>query len=81
MSNKLMLSIGFGNFVVKGEVRAIIQPNSAPVRRFIKQKFNDGKVIDATMGKKLRAVVILSSDHIVLSGISVSSLITRSEDG
>ena len=79
MSNKLMLSIGFGNFVVMNEVRAIIQPNSAPIKRFIKQKFNDGKVIDATMGKKLRAVVVLSSDHVVLSGISVSSLISRSE--
>ena len=80
MSNKLMLNVGFGNFVVKSALSAIIQPNSAPIKRFVKQKLHDNKVIDATMGKKLRAVVVLSSDYVVLCGISVSSLIARAED-
>lgn len=80
MSNKVMLNIGFGNAVVKSDITAVIQPNSAPVKRFVKQKLEQGVVIDATMGKKLRAVIVLSSGYVVLSAISVTSLILRIED-
>ena len=80
MSNKVMLNIGFGNSVVKGDITAIIQPNSAPIKRFVKQNREQGVVIDATMGKKLRAVIVLSSGYVVLSAISVTSLISRIED-
>ena len=79
MSNKLLLNIGFGNAVVKSEVTAIIQPNSAPIKRFVRQKKDEGQLIDSTMGKKLRAVVVLKSGYIVLSAITVSSLMTRLE--
>lgn len=78
-SYKVMLNIGFGNAVVRDDVTAVIQPNSAPVKRFIKQKVQEGFLIDATMGKKLRAVVVLNSGFIVLSAITVSSLISRIE--
>ena len=80
MSNKVMLNIGFGNAVVKSDITAVIQPNSAPIKRFVKQKQEQGVVIDATMGKKLRAVIVLSSGYVVLSAISVTSLISRIED-
>lgn len=80
MSNRITLNIGFGNVVVKDDLRALIQPNSAPVKRFIRQKDQEGKLIDATMGKKMRAVVILGSGYVILSAISVSALITRIED-
>ncbi len=79
MSSKLLLNIGFGNAVVKGEVAAIVQPNSAPIRRFVKQKKEEGLLIDSTMGKKLRAVIVLKSGYAVLSAITVSSLMTRLE--
>lgn len=80
MSNKIILNIGFGNSVEKSDIKAIIQPNSAPIKRFIKQKHQQGSVIDATMGKKLRAVLALGSGYIVLSAISASSLVSRIED-
>ncbi|UCH97074.1 MAG: DUF370 domain-containing protein [Candidatus Aminicenantes bacterium] len=80
MSNKLTLNIGFGNSVVRGDITAVVQPNSAPIKRFVKQKQEDGGVIDATMGKKLRAVIVLKSGYVVLSAISVTSLISRIED-
>jgi regulator of extracellular matrix RemA (YlzA/DUF370 family) len=80
MSNKITLNIGFGNAVEKKDIKAIVQPNSAPIKRFIKQKQDQGLVIDATMGKKLRAVIALGSGYVVLSAISVSSLISRIED-
>ena len=80
MSNKLMLNIGFGNSVVKSDISTVVQPNSAPIKRFIKQKQELGVLIDATMGKRLRAVVALRSGYVVLSAISASSLVSRIED-
>lgn len=80
MSNKIILNIGFGNAVERNDIKAIVQPNSAPVKRFIKQKQEQGLLIDATMGKRLRAVIALGSGYIVLSAISVASLILRIED-
>jgi regulator of extracellular matrix RemA (YlzA/DUF370 family) len=80
MSNKLLLNTGFGNSVVKSEVVAIVQPNSAPIKRFIRKKNEDGEIIDSTMGKKLRAVVVLSSGFVVLSAISASVIQLRFEE-
>lgn len=79
MSSKVTLNIGFGNSVVRTDITAIVQPNSAPVKRFVKQRLEEGSVVDATMGKKMRAVIVLKSGFIVLSAISVSSLVSRIE--
>lgn len=79
MSNKIMLNIGFGNAVERKDIRVLVQPNSAPVKRFIKQKQEQGLLADATMGKKLRAVIVLGCGYVVLSAISVASLISRIE--
>lgn len=80
MSSKIMLNIGFGNTVERKDVKVIVQPNSAPIKRFIKQKKEQGLLVDATMGKKLRAVIVLGCGYTVLSAISVASLILRIED-
>ncbi len=78
--NKTLLNIGFGNSVTKSEVTAIVQPNSAPIKRFIKKKKEDCMLIDSTMGKKLRAVIVLSSGFIVLSAISAVVVQARFEE-
>ena len=78
--NKPLLNIGFGNSVTKSEVTAIVQPNSAPIKRFIKRKNEDTMVIDSTMGKKLRAVIVLSSGFVVLSAISAVVIQARFEE-
>lgn len=80
MSNKITLNIGFGNTVIRDEVAAVIQPNSAPVKRFIKKRSEEDRVVDATMGKKLRAVILLKSDYVVLSAISVNAIVMRLEE-
>ena len=80
MSNKFFLNIGFGNSVVVGDITAIVQPNSAPIKRYVRRKVEEGFCVDATMGKKLRAVLVLKSGSIVLSSISVISLIARIDD-
>lgn len=80
MSNRILLNIGFGNTVTLSRVLAIIQPGSAPVKRFIREKRDDGSLIDATMGKKMRAVVVTRDGPVILSAISVASLTTRMEE-
>ena len=80
MSSKIVLNIGFGNSVAREDIKVMVQPNSAPIKRFIKQKQTQGMVVDATMGKRLRAVLVLGSGFVVLSAISVSSLVSRIED-
>jgi regulator of extracellular matrix RemA (YlzA/DUF370 family) len=80
MSNKLTVNIGFGNSVIKSDITAVVQPHSAPIKRFIKRKQEEGAVIDATMGKKMRAVLALRSGYVVLSAISVASLLSRIEN-
>ena len=80
MSSKIILNIGFGNSVAKEDIKVMVQPHSAPIKRFIKQKQEQGMVVDATMGKRLRAVLVLGSGFIVLSAISVTSLVSRIED-
>lgn len=79
-SKKVLLNIGFGNAVDKKDVKALIYPNSAPIKRFLKRKEDEGVLVDATMGKKVRTVIVLGSGFVVLSAISVSSLIMRIED-
>jgi len=80
MLSKILLNVGFGNSVVRDEIVAIIQPNSAPIKKFVKQKKEEGMVIDATMGKKLKAVIILKSGYVLLSAISQNALVSRIED-
>lgn len=79
MSSKITVNIGFGNSVIKSDISAVLQPNSAPVKRFIKRKQEEGVLLDATMGKKLRAVIVLRSGFIVLSAISSTALVSRIE--
>ena len=80
MSNKILLNIGFGNSVIINKILSIIQPNSAPVKRFIKKKESGSLLIDATMGKKVRSVIILVEGIVVLSAISVQALTARLEN-
>jgi regulator of extracellular matrix RemA (YlzA/DUF370 family) len=79
-SRRVFVNIGFGNSVERAEIKALIHPQSAPIKRFIKQKQEAGLLVDATMGKKLRCVLILASGFILLSAISVTALASRMED-
>ena len=80
MSNKILLNIGFGNSVIVSKIVSIIQPNSAPVKRFVKKKESENLLIDATMGKKVRSVLVLADSITVLSAISVQALTSRLEN-
>lgn len=64
-----MVNIGFGNIISSNRIIAIISPESAPIKRVIQNGRDDGKLIDATYGRKTRAVIIMDSGHIILSAI------------
>ena len=62
-----LVNIGFGNMVAASRLVAIVSPESAPVRRLVQDARETGRVIDATYGRRTRAVIIMDSDHVVLS--------------
>ncbi len=76
MANKLV-NIGFGNVVVATRIIAIITPTSAPMKRLKEEARQHGKLIDATQGRKTRALIITDSDHVILSAVQPSTVSQR----
>ena len=64
-----LINIGFGNMVSASRVIAIVSPESAPIKRIIQDVRDRGQLIDATYGRRTRAVVIMDSGHVILSAI------------
>ena len=69
MSGSRLIHVGFGNIVNAEKIIAIVSPDSAPVRRLVSQAKNDGRTIDATQGRKTKAVLVMENDRIVLSAL------------
>lgn len=72
-----LLNIGFGNTVVAERVVAIVSPNSAPMKRLKDEAKNDKRLIDATHGRRTRSIVIMDSNHVVLSAIQAETVSQR----
>ena len=72
-----LINIGFGNMVSAGRVVAVVSPDSAPVKRLVKEARERGMLIDATYSRKTASVFIMDSDHVVLSAIAADKLIAR----
>lgn len=64
-----LINIGFGNLVSANRVISIVSPESAPVKRIISVARDNNKLVDATYGRRTRAVIITDSDHVVLSAV------------
>ena len=71
------INIGFGNVVMANRIIAVISPESAPVKRMIQEAKDSGSIIDATYGRRTRAVIIMDSDHIVLSAVAPETVGSR----
>lgn len=72
-----MINIGFGNIVSANRIIAIVSPESAPIKRIIQEARENGRLIDATYGRRTRAVVITDSDHIILSAVQPETVAHR----
>lgn len=72
-----LVNIGFGNFVNSNRVISILSPDSAPMKRLKEEAKNQKKLIDATYGRRTRAIIITDSDHIILSSIQSETIAQR----
>ena len=75
--SKLLLNIGFGNTVVADRVVSIVGPNSSPMKRLKDEARNEKRLIDATHGRRTRSIIIMDSNHIVLSAIQAETISQR----
>ncbi len=76
--NKLV-HIGFGNVVVASRIIAIVHPDSSPVKRLKDEARERGQLVDATQGRKTRAVILTDSNHVILSAIQPETIANRFE--
>ena len=72
-----LINIGFGNLVSAQRLLAVVSPDSAPIKRLIQEARDRGMLIDATYGRKTASVLIMDSDHVVLSALSTEKLAPR----
>ena len=72
-----LLNIGFGNMVSAERLIAVVSPDSAPIKRLIQESRERGMLIDASYGRSTRAVLIMDSDHVVLSALQPETVANR----
>lgn len=72
-----LINIGFGNMVSANRLVAIVSPESAPIKRIVQDARENGSLIDATYGRRTRAVIVTDSDHIILSAVQPETVANR----
>ncbi len=75
-----LVNIGFGNMVSGSRIVAIVSPESAPIKRIIQEARDRGTLVDATYGRRTRAVIITDSDHVILSAVQPETVANRALD-
>ncbi|HPJ22715.1 MAG TPA: DUF370 domain-containing protein [Clostridia bacterium] len=75
-----LINIGFGNMVSTSRIISIISPESAPIKRMIQEARDKGSLIDATYGRRTRAVIVTDSGHVVLSALQPETVGHRLDD-
>ena len=77
--NIKFINIGFGNFVSSNRVISILRPDSAPIKRLVQEARDKGLLIDATCGRRTRAIIITDSDNVLLTAIQPETVASRLE--
>ncbi len=72
-----LINIGFGNSIVSERVIAIVSPASAPMKRLKDEARDSGRLVDATQGRRTRSIIIMDSNHVVLSAIQAETIAQR----
>ena len=83
MPRERLINIGFGNYVLAGRVVGIVSPASLPMKRLREDARAEGRLIDATQGRKTRSILVTDSNHVILSSIQPETISQRfaQEDG
>ena len=71
------INVGFGNVVASNKVVSVVSPESAPIKRLVQESKEEGTLIDATYGRRTRAVIVMDSGHIVLSPLQPETIAHR----
>ncbi len=75
-----LINIGFGSMVAGARVLAVVAPDSAPIKRVVQEARDRGMLIDASYGRKTKAVILMDTDHVILSAIGPEVISARWED-
>lgn len=75
-----LLNIGFGSMVAAGRILSILEPESAPIKRVVQEARERGMLIDASYGRKTKAVILMDTDHVILSAMTPETLAERWQD-
>ena len=76
-----MLNIGYGNVVAALRVVGVVSPQSAPMKRLREEAEKRGKLVDATQGRRTRSILVLDTDHVVLSAVNPETILARLASG
>ena len=74
-----LINMGFGSLVAAGRILAIVEPDSAPIKRVVQEAKDRGMLIDASYGRKTKSVLLMDTDHVILSGLQSTVLAARWE--
>lgn len=77
MQPQRLINVGFGNYVVAGRVISIVSPASSPMKRLREDARTEGRLIDATQGRKTRSILVTDSNHVILSAIQPETISQR----
>lgn len=72
-----LINIGFGSMIAASRLLAIVAPDSAPIKRVIQEARDRGMLIDASYGRKTKAVILMDTDHVILSAIPTETIYAR----
>lgn len=73
-----LINIGFGNMVAAARLLAVVSPDSAPIKRVVQEARDRGMLIDASFGRKTQTVLVMDTDHVILSAVSPQAIAERS---
>ena len=76
-----LINIGFGNLVSQERVVAIVSPDSAPIKRMVQESRERGMLIDATYGRKTASILVMDSDHVILSALAPEKFCMNEDKG
>lgn len=72
-----LINIGFGNAVNTARIVAVVSPDAAPIKRLVQHAKEEGRVIDATQGRRTKAVIVTQEDHVILSALQPDTIVKR----
>ncbi len=76
-----LINIGFGSLISAHRILAVVEPDSAPIKRVVQEARERGMLVDASYGRKTKSVILMDTDHVILSALTPQMLATRMENG